>query len=350
MIKKSILFCGIVLGLWSLVLRVAPVSITLHSMQDNIAKAEKFIFDMDTPENLIVGSSISTTIHMDSLPEFYNLSLSGQSAFDGLNLLREKKNLPTNVFIEMNVLIRSENSVFKESISSPVMNTMKEHVSAFRTDKQVLPAIIGYVLTPSCEWFRSAVYYRGRGWLEAKFKALKNKLSHHSENIGPSHKPRVLLASLTSRATDEAIEQDSTQGQQDTPFVKERHPMLDQMLGIQKKEYSSVNAYVINTMVVTLTDHVKFLKSKGVNVVFFEMPVNRELTSLERAITLRKNIIEGFPDCEFIPLPKNAHRYITRDGVHLAPEEAAEYSRYLSHEVVRIIEGGKAHGNHQTGR
>lgn len=296
MIKKSIIFTIFLLICWGGFIKYKPFSLSQHQWQDNIISAEKFIFDTDSIDNLIVGSSLARRLQMDSLPNFYNLSLGGQSIFDGLNILKNKKNLPKNVFIETNVIVRGENSNFKEIVSSPILNTLKAGSNIFRTDKQPLAYTGRRFVTPVVGAFFSKVIYRVRDKIKLEFKQKEENNNSEQDNS-----------------------------------------LFDKMLTLQIERYSKdIDTSMMDKRFENLKKHVNFLESKGVNVFFFEMPVNPKLIELNRADYLRNRVKSEFPNNNFITLPENIGIYKTGDGVHLTGEESKTYTNYFKNEAITV--------------
>lgn len=296
MIKKSIIFTIFLLICWGSFIKYKPFSLSQHQWQDNIISAEKFIFDTDSIDNLIVGSSLARRLQMDSLPNFYNLSLGGQSIFDGLNILRNRKNLPKNVFIEINVIVRGENSNFKEIVSSPILNTLKESSNIFRTDKQPLAYTGSRFVSPLVGAFFSKVIYRVRDKIKFEFKQKEENNISVPDNS-----------------------------------------LFDKMLALQIESYSKdIDTSMMDKRFKNLKKHVDLLESKGVNVFFFEMPVNPKLIELNRADYLRDRVKSEFPNNNFIKLPENIGIYKTGDGVHLTGEESKIYTNYFKNEAITV--------------
>ena len=83
MIKKTIIVFIVLFGVYTFIILLNPsISATQHQWQDNVVRAEKYIYDeSDTINNLIVGSSLSLLIRNDSLRHFYNLAFAAQSFY-----------------------------------------------------------------------------------------------------------------------------------------------------------------------------------------------------------------------------------------------------------------------------
>src|SRR5690349_5473276 len=107
MIRKSIFVAIILLGIHALVARMDVLPAKQYSFQDNIVKAQGFMYG-ETEKNVVVGSSLSEKLAMDSLPGFYNLSFVGLSIFDGLHLIVSNNKYPRNILIETNLILRPE--------------------------------------------------------------------------------------------------------------------------------------------------------------------------------------------------------------------------------------------------
>lgn len=296
MIKKSIIFATFLLICWGLFINYKPFSLSQHQWQDNVISAEKFIFDIDSIDNLIIGSSLARRLQMDSLPDFYNLSLGGQSIFDGLNILRNKNNLPKNVYIETNVIVRGENSNFNDIVSSPILNALKDNSSVFRTDKQPLAYVGSRFVSPILNGFFWKVIYRVRDKIKLEFQ--------RNDSIS---------------------------------FSKSENSIFNKMLDLQIKGYSqTIDTSMMDKRFEELKNHIEFLENRGVNVFFFEMPVNQQLIELNRAKYLRDRISNEFPNNNLIILPKNIEIYKTTDGVHLTGDESKIYTIYFKNEALTV--------------
>ena len=114
--------------------------------------------------------------------------------------------------------------------------------------------------------------------------------------------------------------------------------VFDQMLNLQKEKFTELPLkYEIIHKLKELSSIVSELKTKGVKVVFFEMPINSELTITKRAILLRKELSRVFlHKVEFIPL--DTANYLTSDGLHLSSIESVIYTNYLKKEIKSLLD------------
>jgi len=159
MIKKSLLiFIVLFISYTIFIMMNKQLTSSQHQWQDqwqeNILNAQNFLYNDTTKnENLIIGTSSSARIIMDSLPNFLNLSLPGQSIFDGLNILKHKIILPKNVYIEMNFPLIKESDKFSFALYFPVFFIIKKYVLSLRDDKQPIPLLQKYVISKSIKFF-----------------------------------------------------------------------------------------------------------------------------------------------------------------------------------------------------
>jgi hypothetical protein len=292
MILKSLLTAFCIFVLWFFYTLKFPFSISQHQWQDNIINAEKFIFDEYKQQNIIIGSSLSSRIKTKSLPNFYNLSFSGQSIYDGLNILNNTKKLPKKIFIETNVLYKDENLDFKSMISSSFMNSIKQNIPLFRNDKQPIALINKKLINPLVNKSFEKIIYNvlDKGYLK-EIQISTNK-------------------TITS---------------------------FDKLLKVQINIYNrKVDSIKMDNKFNLLSQQLNLLEDRGVQIIFFEIPVNPNLVNLPLAKYLREKVIKQFPNSYFIKLPPDIIKYETSDGIHLTDEEATNFTTYFSKEVKKI--------------
>jgi hypothetical protein len=256
-----------------------------NQWQTNVIKAQNFIFgNTDSAVNVIIGTSLSCRLIIDSLPKTYNLSFSGQSIYDGLNILVHKDKLPPKIFIEMNVALSKENKDFTSTINSPVLFYPKKNILALREDKQPMGIIGNRIHKGIMDHF-----------------ILKCKYFFHLE-------PKKNEAENT-----------------------DKNKLFEKMLQLQVEAYSKIpNEQLVNECFNTLAKYTMELERKGTTVVFFEMPVNSKLNYLPKAKIIRDTFYSRFPKSkyQYIPIPDSLS-FKTTDGVHLDEHEAMTYTSYL---------------------
>ena len=286
MIKKTTFVFIILLAAYAvLFFFIKPaMQLSQHQWQDNIIKAQNFIYHTEkkAPEKIIVGSSMSCRLVQDSLQDFYNLSFSGQSVFDGLHILKEQKNLPKDLFIEMNVILKKEDKNFTDALLNPFLYTLKKYIPVLRDGKQPM-AIAGFLL---------------------------------SEII---------------KKTGNADAPTTTSLNQETLFMK--------TLNVQRKDYlNAPDKKTLDAIFTQLKTYTDYFQQKGVNIIFFEMPVHPSLCNLPKALIIREKFYLNFPQDKYnyIPVP-DCNVYHTTDGIHLTQEETLVYTNYFKNRVKELL-------------
>ena len=293
MIKKTILVFLVLFVLFSLFIALKPkLGSSQHQWQNNIIKAQKFVYDdTDTIENVIIGSSLSCHLIMDSLPSFYNLSFAGQSIFDGLKIIKNKNVFPKNVFIETNVIMCGENIDFTNSLFSPISFFLNNNFVALRADKQPIGIFIGY--------------------FQAMKSFIKNKIKN-SINDKIKSEEKVL----------------------DVKPDMHENELFSKMLNLQIANYSKLpDTLELRKKIELLSDYVKLLKENNVNVYFFEMPINSNLMELPLAKTIRNELNSIFPTSMVNYIQIDSSLYETSDGIHLNNNEAVKYTTFFKRKL-----------------
>jgi hypothetical protein len=290
MIKRTIIVAILLFITYSIfVISFAPRwwNASQHQWQDNVIKAQKFIYnDKDAYNNVIVGSSLSCRLVIDSIPQTYNLSFGGQSIFDGLKILTHVEKLPKIVFVEMNEVLRAEDKKFTSSLFSSMLYYPKKKLLSLREDKQPL-GIIGA------------------------------KISY-----------RLIGLSIIHLKSFFHLSQDSMSNNNGTD-------LFSKLLQLQFEGYSKLpSQLLIDESFNNLKKYVAELEKKDINVVFFELPINSKLVNTPRANIIRKTFYDYFPKKEYnyIPLPDST-QYITTDGIHLGGNEALQYTLFFKTKI-----------------
>lgn len=261
--------------------------------QKNISRAQIFLYnDSDTLQNVIVGSSLSERLLTDSLPATYNLAFSGKSAFDGLNLLESKTTMPKKVFIETNFIHRPPSPEFTSLINNSVMYYPRKLILGLREDKQPM-AIFGLMQVNGLIGFS---------------RFILNKPAVKAEILAVKDKP------------------------------DEVNPIFKQLLNIQSDYFSEQpKESRLDSSFTKLLYHVKQLEGKGVKVIFFEMPINKDLEKLPLSKAIRHGFQKHFPTSQYtyLSLPASG-KFHTTDGVHLGKNEALTYTLFFKTEMQNI--------------
>jgi hypothetical protein len=273
MIKKAIFIALILSVIYSFFVVKFPVTwnTAQYDLQENIIKSQSYTFDNQNYESVIVGSSLSARLDLTNISNIYNLSMAGGSLFDGLNIIQQKKQLPKNIYIEMNVAERPANEMLLESITNPATNVIKKNIPIIREENQPVGVLISYI------------FYKleGKNVVHKKDEAVLKKL----------------------------VEEEVTNNN------------------------NNMDSIVMNKNMMDLKNEIQKFENLGVKIIFFELPVNEEVCNLIRPSQIRNTFFINFPSNKYkYILQPNCKGYKTTDGKHLSTEEVREYMRYfISH-------------------
>ncbi|HMG67003.1 MAG TPA: hypothetical protein VK588_04920 [Chitinophagaceae bacterium] len=287
MIKRALLYSLLFVAVYSTAITLLGPKdqVVQHQWQSNLIKAQNFIYnkEADTIENVIIGTSLSCRLVMDSLKNYYNLAFSGQSIFDGLNILSHRKKLPRNVFIETNIVFKKEDKDFTSSLTNPILYNTRLYMPSLREGKQPL-GIIG-------------------------------------------EKFAYVVGGIISRLKPNAPAKDGADGE----MSSRQNQLFSKILKQEIENYSrQPEQKLVNESFACLEAYLEPLRKEGVHIIFFEMPVNYNLCSLRESVAVRENFYKNFPEKEYgyISQP-DCTNYKTTDGLHLNNQEAITYTTYF---------------------
>jgi hypothetical protein len=245
-------------------------SFSMTPLQGNYAKFEHFFQSNTVPQSLVVGSSMS-----DKLPSlgngqaFYNLSLSGGSILTSLEILKYKKELPRRIYLETNVLTRPLDTAFVNDFLKK-QRSVSSKIPIFQHRYQ----LVSYGLNQVFQIFN-----------------IKSQ---------PKKKGSNRAAIVNSRLT-------------------QLREMEDDTLNLRKN-------------IAVLTDQIDFFSSRGVEFVFFEMPVDAPLELYLNRSSERRKKEMCLLKAKFGRFAYRVHRpddaYTTSDGVHLSYVDARRFAEH----------------------
>ncbi|MEO8174620.1 MAG: hypothetical protein ABI581_16110 [Sediminibacterium sp.] len=281
MIKRTLFTALIFLLIYTVFVRLVNpgLYVSQHQWQDNAIKAQNYVYEVsDTVDNVIVGSSLSSRLVMDSLPGYYNLSFGGLSIFNGLQILSRQQKPLKHVLIEMNVVLREEDRKFSSDLFDPLLFDLKKNILSLRNGKEPF------------------------GMIGQSLSYLVNK------NAGKN-------SSQTASANNE---------------------LFEKVLANQVANYTRAQDMDSVTAIFhELKRYVALLQQKGVQVTFFEMPVNQRLCSLPVSMLIKNNFYRNFPPAQYSYIAQpDCSEYKTVDGIHLGYSEALKYTLFLRTHIV----------------
>ena len=285
MIRKSLITCLCCFIIYSLFLVFFKEGKKTgqYQYQENIIKAERYLYAAKPYRCVMTGSSLSDKMLVDSLPGMYSLSLPGLHPLDGIHVIESGKYLPDTVFIETNFFFGPEDKSFTGHFNSKFRNTLKRELPALLESNQ--PVGIA-------RYFISSLFHKEKK-AESE-RVIKNEIS--------------IPQSVFSR-----------------------------LLRGKQEAYQVIDSAAVDSGLSVLSGAVESLTSRGCKVCFFEMPISPELEELPMPVYIRQSIEKRFgkmANTGFIRLPAS-HDYKTLDGIHLNEYGAREYTRYFKSELKR---------------
>ena len=295
MIKKTVITFLIISTLYSIfwILHTPKTIIAQEHWQENQITAQNYLYgNLDSVENLIIGTSLSRALIMDSLPGFFNLSLNGELPFQGLEVMEKKGVYPKRVFIETNRIFSWFNrGLFNEILSNPVLHTLRTPFSIMRDGRQ--PILTAATSIESIFVDRNIFY-----------TALYDRAILYGGRIDMNNEADVRFTF---------------------------------------HEYMEVpNDKQIETTVSLLNHYFEILKRHNTEIIIYEMPISKILLNTPKMRGTRKCMHKHFPPTEYTYLPQPEYLdYKTYDGTHMVRDEAIKYTHLFKTQVDSLIHIGK---------
>lgn len=267
---KTVVLSLVMFTLYSVVLHILSPNVKVFQNQwiKNYSIAEEFIYQESLFKTVIVGSSLAARLIKSDLgKETYNLSLSGGSALTGLHIIKESTILPEMIFIEVNILERKLNEDMLDSLFVPVVWKMKRNVKSLQYTYQPINVLLTFI---------------------------KNRFDRDDAVMKYDYINKKILESGIKRHSQNTWGIDGL-GERD--LVGQR-------------------------------DLVNYFSSKGVKIIFFQMPVHKDVLGSVMYQKRKIVLLEMFPEFEF-NWAENNHKYETMDGIHLSLKSSIEYSLVL---------------------
>lgn len=257
----------VVLGLYEGGLRMTSPS--LDSGQDqfttNVIRLENYVDHPEGRGTVIVGSSLAARIPEELLPpDWRNLSLAGDSALTGLEVVANVPQPPKRVLVEINLLDRSGDS------------TMIQHAVAW----------------PQPQLRQLFWFYR------------------------TAYRPMNLLVSTVSKFV---------KGRHRGSEIQSKPPNFQGLLAAQAQDFAKPPNTALAVNLEHLSRLVTRLRARGAKVAFFEMPIDHSLTDTPRANMMRSAVRKMFDDKHYCWLDlDNGENWQTGDGLHLLRQDGAK--------------------------
>ena len=287
MILKSVLTTALLVLLYTLVIVNYHDSIKhtgQNTFQRNMAKAEEYIYEANSHyDTVLVGSSMSERLIMDSLPgPCYNLAMAGLSSLDGLQLIKQSTHWPHLIYVELNTLDRGQTSDLLQQFNSPRRQFVNQYFPFLRQK------------------------YQPVGVAKSILRTLKYGQAQFIDFGG-------------STPLDTTFQQKAVQEK------------------LQEMDHGPADS-LLRTHIQVAWQYVETFRRKGVEIVFYEIPVDRRLQNHRLANCVRQYLRARFPASQFPTVCVPADTYQTSDGVHLTRSENIRYTTYLRQQLNHLAE------------
>ena len=268
MIKRSILCFAVLFGIHLVIVLLNPmVGMATHQWQDNVIKAQQFIY-AEKSDTVMVGTSLSARIIRDSIPTVKSVSFGGCAVEDGLRIILSKGDLPRFILAETNLFFLDGNPELVSKMTEGVMPMLRRWIPSLREQYQ-----------PIC---------------------MLASMMASAADINPQAGTSTVDMDLLNESIEHHIKYDWQMPE----------PQAETRMGDMKRL-------------------VEMFEAKGTRVLFFEMPVNERLTHLKRYDQTRELMQKTFPADRYTYLPFDTTRYVTTDGEHLDYEGQQVFSHYF---------------------
>ena len=286
MIRQTLICTGLMLVIYSIGIVVFQGQIKRTGQtveQRNIVKAEDFLYEQSQQaDTLIVGSSMSTRLLVDSLPgHYYNLAFEGLSSVDGLRLIARTNLIPRLLLIEINTLDREPDTMFIAKLEKPFLGSIRAFFPFTRVKYQPVGV------------FKSIV------------------------------RDAYVPAPVTE-AIDTALI---------TKIIGERLTLMNAISSQQDRN--------LMRAVATVSAYTETLRGKGTRVIFFEVPMDSRVRRTAICRRIRELVRLKFPVANYECINFPSDTYQTTDGIHLPRTESLRYTSYLGQQLTN----GSTHPN-----
>lgn len=248
----------------------------------NYIRAENYVFKEKPIDVLIVGSSISAGLDDYLPPTWYNLSMQGDSALTGLEIVMRSDKRPRIILVETNILVRDIDEEKIKKLFSPLDYQLTQYLPSRKTENA--PSRFAWIFPKTFNTWQ---------------KQLRGK---EISSTTPPPKDNTVSAKTLNQLLQKQLEKFST------PF-----PQAQLEETVQK-----------------IKDRLTALKAQGVTICLFEMPEHPALYSTERKQQFQQLLKDSFPDQDWQWVPNaDPQQFQTNDGRHLTYSSLEKYSHHL---------------------
>lgn len=272
----------LMIATYNVLLLVFQPKITTFQSQwiANYSRAETYLYKNPKPKVIIVGSSMSARLQDDKLDrDVHNLSFGGGSPLTGLIIIKNSDHIPNLICIETNTIEGGINKDMIKSLFTPVVWKIKKYLIVLQYTYQPMNIVLTMV---------------------------NSRFGQRYEN-------------QKNEKIDEGV------------FKAE--------MGRHLKEENCVDGLDNPLKIAEIKGLIEYFYSKGAKVMFFQMPVYKEISSSARYVQRENKLRQAFSDMniEWSQLGDNADdKYLTADGIHLIPRSAGEFTVEINNRIREI--------------
>ncbi len=303
LVLSSLILCVLMIAAYDTVVRqgLAP-SIPDSQWSANTVWAQRYLYDEQGPSRIvIVGTSLAQRIRNAWLPrQTINIAMSGQSSFDGLEIIDRSGKRPDLVLIETNVLYKDADQGFLDGLFNPALFRIRAWLPSLREEHRPIPEF--------------------KTWLGRTLKAV------HSPGGPAKDGPKTNGNEAVRR-----VGADTARGGRDD---RRRAVAVEALRRHQKAYARPIDGTVIQARLGRLREIVGRLERRGTRIVFFEMPTHPSLCESPRLRGIREAVQRAFPGHAYLR-DRHCERYRVTDGLHLDTPSAALFGRLLFRNLLR---------------
>lgn len=301
MIKRIAITYLLLIAAFYAAVKLGYVSYGTNTDNSYFVKAERYTYTDTINKNsvVMVGSSLSNPYKVNNTAgSFINLSMTGRSATDGLDVIMASKKLPGTVLIEENIFDNPTDSTITDKLFFPVFGKLRQ------------------------KFF----------FLQKRYK-LHNLLSN--KFYDPSSRVLGVMAKYTglySQQQNNLIKKSGIDANtlQKEDFIRNKNVTYHSTLNNQDG---------INAKAALLERQIQYLQQNGVRVVLFKTPVIGSIYNSERT-QYKDSIINSMANRLSIPmlLVNNNEEYqpylVAGDGIHMNISGHRKYQAFLDSTLV----------------
>ena len=272
--------------------RVLPSSEGVSLMQNNIVKAQRYVYQDNSDLRMVmVGSSLGANLNVKDIGEgVKSIALGGGASQTGLEIVKRSKSKPAIVLVEINdTIVRKIDAELVDSLYHPIFYGLRQYLPMMREE------------------------YRPISILVDSFK------SRSKQNL--KLMTREVLDSLESRNL--------------TPELSQK--AIETTVDIQSKPLSEKDAKNMNLEADLIkTQIAEIRKNSGAKVFLFDIPLESRVNGAIRMKQVRELAKQLFPPdrFEWLPPPKE-REWRTNDGIHLIRSDARDFAEFLRDKLLR---------------